>query len=226
VSDDSSVPIILDFDNVIGNNIALNSLSENPTNAIMVNAYIMQQALLKELIEPVSYTMDDYMSAWSNTFGVRPANPFEEFMKGALPQFDYAFFQAPYISGDRYSSITVFRKEGLAYYTMKPQYLVRKGAGYALSLCLFLPTIWWIIIWIISMKKTGGVARGNSQIALLATGMTPLAEHNLRGFSNLGEDSAFKRARKIRVRVGTITENQHNRVALGMDGEDNLRPLK
>lgn len=218
--------ITLDFDNVIGNNVALNALGTNFTNDVMVNAYIMQQALLKELIEPPYYTMYDYMKTWRLKFGLNkdPTNPFEGFMKDALPQFDYAFVQAPYIS-ENYEAITNVPTEGVAYYNMKAQYFVRKGASYTLCLYLFLPILWWIIVWLISIKNTGGVALGNSQIALLATGMTPLAEYNLRGFSNLDEKNAFKRAKKIRIRLGTFTDSQNNRIAFGMEGEEDLRPL-
>lgn len=227
VGDDSSVPITFDFDNVIGNNVALNALGKNFTNDVMVNAYTMQQALLKELIEPEYYTMYDYLRNWRTTFGLKvpPTNPFEEFMKDALPQFDYAFFQAPYIS-EFYESITNTPTEGLAYYTMKPHYSVRKVACYTLSLCLFLPSIWWIIVWMISIKKSDGIARGNSQIVLLATGMTPLAEHNMHSFCNMDAENAFKKAKKIRIRVGTFTGNGDNRVAFGMEGEDGVSPLK
>lgn len=221
----------MDYDNIIGNNTRNNgdALRANPMSAVMVNAYLMQQTIITELLAPKFYTIQDYFNSFTQIEHFKYGNdlfPFEPFMKYALRAFDQAYFQAPYLDSSFQSTVNT-PKEGLAVFNLEPQYSVRKEACYILCLCLLLPILWWVMVWIISIKKSNGIARGNSQIALLATGMTPLAEHNLRGFSKLDSDNAFKNAKNIRVRVGTFrNNNQKEVVVFGMDNEEHLMPLK
>lgn len=221
----------MDYDNVIGNNTGNNgdALRDNPMSAVMINAYLMQQTIITELLAPKFYTIQDYFNSFTQIKHFRYGEdlfPFEPFMKYALRAFDQAYFQAPYLDSSFQSTVNTV-KEGLAIFNLEPQYSVRKEACYILCLCLFLPILWWVMVWVISIKKSNGIARGNSQIALLATGMTPLAEHNLRGFSKLDSDNAFKNAKNIRVRVGTFrNNNQKEVVVFGMDNEEHLMPLK
>lgn len=221
----------MDYDNVIGNNTANNfdAIVAHPMNGIMINAYIMQQTIISELLAPKYYNIRDYLSSFRQIENFRYNKelfPFEIFMQYALNAFDQAYFQAPYVNNAA-ESIVWGGKDGLAVFNLKPQYSIKREACYALCLCLFIPILWWIAIWTVSIKKSNGVARGNSQIALLATGMTPLAEHSLRDFSKLDSDNAFKHAKNIRVRVGKFRDgNQKEVVAFGMDSEEHLMPLK
>ncbi|KAL7318343.1 hypothetical protein PS15m_004576 [Mucor circinelloides] len=228
---DTATPIVMDYDNVIGNNTANNfdAIVAHPMNGIMINAYIMQQTIISELLAPKYYNIRDYLSSFRQIENFRYNKelfPFEIFMQYALNAFDQAYFQAPYVNNAA-ESIVWGGKDGLAVFNLKPQYSIKREACYALCLCLFIPILWWIAIWTVSIKKSNGVARGNSQIALLATGMTPLAEHSLRDFSKLDSDNAFKHAKNIRVRVGKFRDgNQKEVVAFGMDSEEHLMPLK
>lgn len=209
----------MDYDNILGNNIALRA--KNATTSIMVNAYVMQQAILYELTTPKYYTMSDYLINYFSDFtNVTALTVFDDFMKVALPAFDYAFFQAPYVSS-QFQSLRWMVNEGTGYFSLQTQYKVNKQDAYVLCLCLFLPIIWWFVVWLISLKKNGGVARGSSQIALLTAGMTPVAQQTLRGFSNLDSSNAFKRAQTMRIRLG----RHNNQVAFGMENENNLGPL-
>lgn len=230
---DDTTPIVMDYDNIIGNNTGNNgdALRHNPKSAVMVNAYIMQQTIIAELLAPKYYGIQDYFRSFLQIEGFKYHKelfPFEIFMQYALRAFDQAYFQAPYVDGDFESIVwSGSGREGKAVFHLKPQYFVKREAAYAICLCLFLPILWWVTIWIISIKKLNNVARGNSQIALLVTHMTPLAAHNLKEFSQLDSDTAFKKAKDIRVRVGTFKNNNENEVvAFGIDGEEHLMPFK
>jgi hypothetical protein len=187
----------------------------------MINAYTMQQAILYELTTPKYYFMADYLSSYSYTYQLPPKyNAFEDFMKVALQAFDFAFFQAPFAS-KQYEPISWSSNQGTAYFNLQTLYRINKQDAYILCICLLLPVIWWLAVWLFSLKKNGGVARGSSQIALLTTGMTPGAEHTLRGLSNLDSSNAFKKAQSMRVKLGLRKE----RVTFGMADENDLRPL-
>ncbi|CAO3634495.1 unnamed protein product [Mucor hiemalis] len=191
-----SNPINFDFDNVLGNNLALNNISSNANTSTMVVAYLMQQTILSELIRPKYSKMYEYLYIYSTRYnsnmsltkssrgdGLR-IDLFEEFMVEALASFDYALLQSPTVSADSQNTREKFT-QGVAYFNLAPEYRVEKAAAYILCICLLIPIVWWLIIWLYSLKKNNGIARANSQIVLLATNMTPDAERNLRGFSGL-----------------------------------------
>lgn len=232
---ETSVPINFDFDNVLGNNVALYKIDNNTDTATMVIAYIMQQSILSELIRPKYYKMYNYLTGYSTRFGdanypnatlsqigdlLSKADMFPSFMNEALAAFDYALFQTPFISeGFQNTLLTV--KPGTAHFNLVPVYKIEKTAAYTLCLCLLLPILWWILIWLYSLKKNNGIARANSQIVLLATNMTPDAERNLRGISGLDSSNAFKRAKDIRIRLGVVQQHP----VVGLDHENHLRPF-
>jgi hypothetical protein len=193
----------------------------------MVNAYTMQQALLLELIRPKNYFMNEYLSPYGvvDGYGDVPLlntskiDKFESFMNKALAAFDNAYFQSPYLGGSYATSLNTMSTEGVALINLSPEYKVDKTSAYILCLCLILPIFWWVIVWLYSLKKSNGVARSSSQIVLLATNMTPDAEHILRGFSNLDSSDAFNRAKNIRIRLGHVNQQ----TIVGLDHENNVR---
>lgn len=234
---ETSVPINFDYDNVLGNNVALYHIDTNVTTGNMVVAYLMQQSILLELIRPKYYKMYEYLNAYYSrmiklgqtgnmssidmSYGsLSSLNLLEAFLSRALTAFDYAVFQTPFLSGNAQSTMDVGR-EGTIHYNLVPVYRVEKAAAYTLCLCLLLPIAWWIIIWFYSLKKNNGIARANSQIVLLATNMTPDAERNLRGISGLDSSNAFKRAKDIRIRLGVVQQHP----VVGLDHENHLRPF-
>jgi hypothetical protein len=228
---ETSQPITLDFDNVLGNNVALSldALGKNYMNSVMVNAYTMQQAIMMELIRPKSYFMYEYLGSfgvidntnYTSLAAYSAADKFERFMKQALTAFDYAYFQSPYLGGKNGSSLNWYPTQGVAVFSLMPEYHVDKAFAYALCLSLILPILWWVILWFYSLKKNNGVARSSSQIVLLATNMTSQAEQSLRGLSNLDSSNAFNRAKTIRVRLGQV--NQQTMV--GLEHETDVRPF-
>lgn len=232
---ETSVPIKFDYDNVLGNNVALYQIDNHTDTATMVVAYLMQQTILSELIRPKYNKMYEYLEEYSRRFGIanygnvslteyadklNKIDLFPSFMSEALAAFDNAVFQSPYLAG-RFQNTMTLSKPGFAYFDLVPIYKVEKAAAYILCLCLLLPIVWWILIWLYSLKKNKGIARANSQIVLLATNMTPDAERNLRGFSGLDSNNAFKRAKDIRIRLGVV--QQH--AVVGLDHENHLRPF-
>ncbi|KAI8641002.1 hypothetical protein BD408DRAFT_444704 [Parasitella parasitica] len=228
---ESTVPIVMDYDKVIGNNTGNNydAMVAHPMSAVMINAYIMQQTIIAELVAPKYYSIYDYLRSFLQIEGFKYSKdlfPFEAFMQYALRAFDYAYFQAPYVDS-RFEPIIWGGNQGVAVFNLEPKYSVKREASYALCLCLFLPVVWWVAIWIVSIRKSNGVARGSSQIALLTASLTPLAQHNLSRFSNMDCSNAFKHSKNVKVRIGAFTNNNQKEIfAFGMDNEENLKPLK
>lgn len=215
---ESSVPIVFDYDNVLGNNTALDN--DSSLVRTMINAYTMQQAILYELTTPKYYTMTDYMRTYSFTASQYNSNNFEQFMKEGLAAFDYAFFQSPAVSST-YQDIQQLPSQGYGYFNTIAHYKVNKKDCFVLSICLVASVVWWFSVWVISLRKNHGVTRGSSQIALLSTSMTPLAEHQLCQLSSMDRRRAFKQAKDLRVRLGVFND----RIAFGMDSEHDLQRL-
>lgn len=227
-----SSPINFDFDNVLGNNLALNNISSNVNTSLMVVAYLMQQTILSELIRPKYSKMYEYLYVYSDRYNSnmsltnssrgdgKKIDLFEEFMVEALASFDYALLQSPTVSANAQNTRERFTL-GVAYFNLAPEYKVEKAAAYILCFCLLIPIVWWLFIWLYSLKKNNGIARANSQIVLLATNMTPDAERNLRGFSGLDGSTAFKRAKEIRIRLGVVQKQ----TVVGLEHENHIRPF-
>lgn len=186
----------------------------------MINAYAMQQAILYELTTPKYYTMTDYMRTYSFTALQYNYNNFEQFMKEGLAAFDYAFFQSPAVSGT-YQDIQQLPLQGYGYFNTTAHYKANKKYCFVLSICLVASVVWWFSVWVISLRKNHGVTRGSSQIALLSTSMTPLAERQLCKLSSMDKRGAFKQAKDLRVRLGV----SNDRIAFGMDSEHDLQRL-
>ncbi|GAA5796218.1 hypothetical protein HPULCUR_001588 [Helicostylum pulchrum] len=215
---ESSVPIVFDYDNILGNNTALDS--DSSLVKTMINAYIMQQAIIYELTTPKYYTITDYMRTYSYTTMQSNSNNFEQFMKEGLAAFDFAFFQSPAVSST-YQDIKQLPSQGYGYFNTMARYKVNKKGPFVLFICLVASAVWWLSVWVISLKKNRGVTRGSSQIALLSTSMTPLAELQLCQLSSMDKRGAFKQAKDLRVRLGV----SNDRIAFGMDSEHDLQRL-
>lgn len=191
----------------------------------MVNAYLMQQSLLAELIAPKYSTMYEYLRAYELNFkNISKATIFEAFLNDAARTFDYAYFQSPYVGNQ--ASLFEKRHDGIAIFANQPIYIVDKASCFILCFSLFLPILWWLAVWIMSMSKMNGVGRGNSQVALLAMSLTSEAEQALRGLSLLDGDDAFRQAHNVHVRLGVVRDYENERLACGLKDEKNLSSLQ
>lgn len=133
----TSTPIHFDYDNILGNNTGIDN--DVPSTKAMINAYIMQQAILYELTTPMYYTMTDYMRTFSfSKVLYNNTNLFELFMKEPLASFDYAFFQSPSVSATHQDIITL-PSEGTAYFISPARYKVQTLYCYLLCFGLILP---------------------------------------------------------------------------------------
>ncbi|KAG0813004.1 hypothetical protein G6F29_006621 [Rhizopus arrhizus] len=220
-----SIPITLDFDKVLGNNTAIYETSTNTDyisqkNAVMINAYIMQQTILNELILPKYRPLIAHLKTWRAPY---PAvEGLFQFLKEGIHRFDMDFATIPYVS-EHYSR---YKTEGLVTTTDRPIYSVKEANSHTLFALLFLPFIWWLTVWILSIKKTNGIMRGSSQIALMTMGLTPLASKTLGGFPNMNSGTVLEKAKKIRVKAEHFVDGQSRRVVVGLEDENEEQALK
>ncbi|CEG83422.1 hypothetical protein RMATCC62417_17346 [Rhizopus microsporus] len=217
---ETSVPITFDFDHVLGNNTALFQATKDADNStrsigVMINAYLMQQALLKEFISPQYRPLIQYLRIWNMAY---PATiTIFDYLKPAMQMYDLNYAIAPYVTGSYFTQTTT---EGLIFATDPPVYSTNKTYCYVLFALMFLPVVWWLVVWSIGIKHSNG--RGNSQISLMTMEMTPLASQSLRNISNMSSSEAFKRAKSIRVRIGNHATENKERLVLKLEDEHGI----
>ncbi|CDH57163.1 predicted protein [Lichtheimia corymbifera JMRC:FSU:9682] len=105
-------------------------------------------------------------------------------------------------------------------------YDLNQSAYLGLSLASIFPLSWWIVLWIISLYQTNGISRGNSQIALMATGLTHSVSHQFKGFSHTGQAQLFNRASKVKAWFGEIRRSDGRRGHVAFSLEDEIQPLR
>ncbi|ORY90976.1 hypothetical protein BCR43DRAFT_537978 [Syncephalastrum racemosum] len=71
-----------------------------------------------------------------------------------------------------------------------------------LSLILLVPTVWWAVLWIMSLYHMNGVSRGHSLVSLLVSGLTPSARDKIRGVTHEDQYYVMQRARHVLVKFG------------------------
>lgn len=211
-----STPIILDFDHVLGNNTALFRASKEtyqapPTHVAMVNAYIMQQTILNELVLHQYRPLLMYLKTWNKDYS--PIGLFE-FLRRGLSYLDLNFAVFPYVTSD-YSR---YKTQGIVIKTEEPTYRVNRSYTCLLFALLLLPVFWWFSVWILCLRKSN-IMRGNSQIALITMGLTPLASKSLGTLSDMDSETAFKRAKEIKVKVGIFADTSE-KVLVGLEDEE------
>lgn len=175
----------------------------------------MQQALLKEFISPQYRPLIQYLRVWNMAYPTTIT--IFDYLKPAMQMFDLNYAIAPYVTG-RY--FTQFTTAGLIFATDPPVYSTNKIYCYILFALMFLPVVWWLIVWSIGIKYSNG--RGNSQISLMTMEMTPLASQSLRNISNMSSSEAFKRAKSIRVRIGNHATEDKKRLVLKLEDEHGI----
>ncbi|KAG0184593.1 hypothetical protein DFQ28_010880 [Apophysomyces sp. BC1034] len=110
---------------------------------------------------------------------------------------------------------------GLGYIVLPLLYNIEPAQYLGVVLSFLVPLVWWVSIWIISLYQTNGLSRGNSQIALLATGFTEAARKEFGEYSHASQGSLFSRADKIDVCFGETpsVDGKPGQVAFGLKQE-------
>ncbi|CDH51932.1 predicted protein [Lichtheimia corymbifera JMRC:FSU:9682] len=105
-------------------------------------------------------------------------------------------------------------------------YHLNPAAYYTVSLMLLVPLFWWIATLVVSLRLSG-VARGNSQMALLVTGFTAAVREQFKGFSHTDQNVLFSRSRQVHVVFGEIPSQDGRRghAAFGLKDQV-IAPIK
>ncbi|KAI9472871.1 hypothetical protein BDB00DRAFT_943668 [Zychaea mexicana] len=208
----SQVPITFDFD-ALSNNTYWSDYYVG-ANFTQMNAYAMQLSILKNLIADGMDEFQEIVENWLY-YGIPHGNTPAEFFANALHNVDLSAVYGLPIN-------PIFGTKGTQCYNTGSFYQLNPAAFYGLSLSLLLPLGWWTVLWVISLHQTNGISRGNSQVALLVTGLTPAVREKLRGISHAGQKELFERAQKVDVVFGETRSTGH--IAFGTPGE--INPLR
>ncbi|KAI9246945.1 hypothetical protein BDA99DRAFT_565363 [Phascolomyces articulosus] len=204
----SQAPIVFDYD--LLSNSTYWSRNYVDGNYTMMNAYAMQFSIIKNLVaadgmsksDTTSYDgtsggFQDIVENWK-MFGASPTlfnntTP-EAFFYDTIHNVDLSVvFDLPN---------QMFGIKGEHCYYTGNFYQLNPAAFYSLALSLLIPLCWWAFIWIISLYKTNGVSRGNSQVALMVTGLTPAIREKFIGLSHATQSELFKQAKNVKVMFG------------------------
>ncbi|KAG0170547.1 hypothetical protein DFQ28_010881 [Apophysomyces sp. BC1034] len=92
---------------------------------------------------------------------------------------------------------------------------------YPFVLCMLIPLIWWVMLWITSLYYSNGVARGNSQVALVVAGLTSGVQNKFQGLSHADQPTLFKRANEVDVKFGEVDaeEMRQGHAGFGLPSE-------
>lgn len=148
-----------------------------------------------------------------------------------FPMDDYYDYMNKFLS-DAATSITFARpasqsvRQGGLCLDYERSYHLNPAAYYTVSLMLLVPLFWWIVTLAISLRASG-VARGNSQIALLVTGFTAAVRDQFKGFSHTDQNVLFSRSRQVHVVFGEIPSQDGRRghAAFGLQDQV-IAPIK
>lgn len=207
-------PLNLDYD-LLSNNTYWSS--ELWPDRLPLNSYALQLTVMRFLCDQKSFSR--IVSDWY-LYSQNPndTNPLESFLRQSLQNVDLSLtFSLPYSP--------IFSMEGQRCYVSDNVYMINPAAYYAVTLSLLIPLLWWATVWLISLHHTNGVSRGNSQIALLVTGLTHSIRQQFQGMSHAGHDQLFNKAREVQVVFGetrtadAAVDGRIGHVAFGAEGE-------
>ncbi|KAI9274402.1 hypothetical protein BDA99DRAFT_568643 [Phascolomyces articulosus] len=190
----SSVPVPMDYDNKIGNNVFMASDNRTDTeeNILMLNMYAMQLSLARALI------LDE-----QNLLTVRYNMSLDQVMHELSDRVSLTFTtEAPHMVLGIQREIIVCKETELLYALDKSHYL-------PLALCLLVPLFWWTVTWIVSLYKVNGVSRGHSQVALLVSGLSPAARDRMRGTLHENQYATMNAANRVDVKFGERKSDGH-----------------
>lgn len=213
----SSEAVTMDYDLLA--NSSYWAAQPSGSDISMLNAYGMQISLLYYLIEGISPGgMNDLAGQWSAHADKDDTNTIHNFLNDLLYHADLL------VTLGRPASMTP--AAGNACYEFPTSFHLKASAYYPVSLVMMIPMVWWVITWLLSLQKMGGVSRGNSQVALLVTGFTSAVRRRFKGFSHADQNTLFKQAKKVDIAFGETQSDgiRRGHVAFGVPGE--LNPIR
>ncbi|CDS04109.1 hypothetical protein LRAMOSA07064 [Lichtheimia ramosa] len=216
--------IQIDYDRLL-NGSELNSIISFDDERFHVpdNAYAYQLSLIATMVDP-KYIKFHQKSAdrWATAVPEDVENVFTNYIRDGFSMSDR--FMTFYAPEEQPNGATVIYGEGC--FANDTTYNFDSAAYLGLSLAPAVPVFWWVVLWIISLYQTNGISRGNSQIALMATGLTHRVSDRFKGFSHTGQAQLFSRASKVKAWFGEIrrSDGRRGHVAFGL--EDEIQPLR
>lgn len=187
---------------------------------LMLNAYAMQLTAMRYLCDQKSFRdiTDDWFFYSQNP---NDTHPVETFLSESLRNADLSLtFSLPINP--------IFSMKGQRCYISGNVYMINPAAYYVVTLSLLVPLLWWATVWLISLHHTNGVSRGNSQIALLVTGLTQSIQQQFQGMSHAGHDVLFRKAEQVQVVFGeTGTADAQGRIGhVAFGTPDEIVPIR
>lgn len=211
-----TIPINIDYNKLINTSYWVSG-SSTREDLVMLNAYAIQMTLARTLVTmPTSQLQDNIISKWVTNNG----------RTGSLQYLLSDLFK----KADQ--TLMLGRPEalapvsGTACYQIPMSYHLNPAAYYTLCLVLLIPLAWWVFVWVLALRRADGVSRGNSQVALLVTGLTKAARKRFKGYSHADQAAIFKRANKVDIVFGETQSRSHRRGHVAFGLPDELAPIR
>ncbi|KAI7873506.1 hypothetical protein K492DRAFT_223778 [Lichtheimia hyalospora FSU 10163] len=213
--------ITVDYDRLVnGTVLDLSSLYE--VNHVYDNAYAYQLSLIATMTDRNNIKFHQKSAdRWAAAVPEDTENVFTNYIRDGFYMSD--IFMTFYAPEEEDPSTVIY---GDACFTNGTSYNFDTAAYLGLSLAPIVPLSWWVVLWIISLYQTNGISRGNSQIALMATGLTHRVSDRFKGFSHTGQAQLFNRASKVKAWFGEIKRKDGRRGHVAFGLEDEIQPLR
>lgn len=213
----NTTPINIDYNKLI-NNSYWASGSSTPSDLIMLNAYAIQMTLVAQLVNIRKWELLEIVRSWKHDADENNRNNIEAFSGDLFKKADQLLMLGrPEALGPI---------SGTACYDIPMSYHLNPAAYYTLCLVLLIPLAWWVCVWMLALHRADGVSRGNSQIALLVTGLTKAARRKFKGYSHADSTTVFNHATKVDIVFGETYSRSHRRGHVAFGLPDELAPIK
>ncbi|KAF7723063.1 hypothetical protein EC973_002397 [Apophysomyces ossiformis] len=209
----SSTPIQINYD-LLSNASFVSDLSYD-SDYTQVTAYAFQLSILRLLV----YGEDTKMARLGSLAKAGRETDALGFLRVVLDAMDAAITLAvPWDIETTYGAICTTRD--VLRYTPDPR------SYYPFALCLLIPMIWWVLLWILSLYYTNGMARGNSQVALMVAGLTPAVQNKFQGLSHADQWTLLNRAKNVDVKFGVVTAEGVRKGHAGFGLPEETKPVR
>ncbi|KAI8370492.1 uncharacterized protein BYT42DRAFT_582607 [Radiomyces spectabilis] len=218
-TDYQTTPMVIDYDKLSNSTYwdkeFRTSLHKNYT---MLNAYALQLSIMKSLIIHTR-PLKDIALDWAMFDTIKLDNSPSQFLHHVLRNIDISTLVA-------LPDFPTLGMPGIQCQRQSRTYALQPSAFYGLVLSFLIPTIWWAWVWISSLFYTNGVSRGNSQVALMVTGLTPACQKQFDDLSHAGSKQIFQKAKQINVWFGeTIAhDGRPGHIRFGLQEE--IKPIR
>lgn len=222
----ASRPIAMDFTKLANASywqaVTISSTYPLPPQAAadltMMTMYSLQVGMVNNLVILNQETLQGRIAGqWVSNNGER--NTIENMINDMIHSADrFATFSA--------QTLEFMVQWGRACYPNGTVYHTNPAAFYTFSLIPLVPVVWWVTLWVISLYQMNGIMRGNSQIALLVTGLTAAARQKFKGLSHAGQNTLFKYASHVDITFGEVkrADDRPGHVAFGL--QDEMNPIR